>query len=776
LEEGVASCLEALRLKPDLGSAYFQIALMYQQVGELNLAQIHYQKALGVQTHWPEAWNNLGMLHKASGHLEQACDCFEKALKQNNTFVPAYVNLAEICIAQKNFEKAFALCEHALQLSPDSPEAANAMGVALFLMERLEESVWVLQGLIQKAPYFVDAYNNLALTYRKLGQFELAVQASLGALKLRPEFSMALLNLADSLREMGRCTEALEFCQHALNLQADADAFHCLGLIQSEVGQLNEAELSLKKALELRPNFTHAWTNLAATYHKNKHFELAIDAYDAALNIDPTMLEARVNAMITLKMLGRNKAAIRYGEIALAQKPDYSETWSNLAGVYMDNCELDLAVDSLIKAVETQQYGSRQGIKKAYSGLFFCLNYHPDLSAEAIYGAYQDYETRFGVPLRLQWIVPVNARVPDKRLKVGYVSAGFSNSSCKYFLEPLMAHHDHRQIEVYAYSEQLRSDEYTERYQGYADHWISTMGLSDDELTEQIRRDGIDILVDISGHTEGHRLLVFARKPAPVSIHWLDFGYTTGLKAIDYYLCDQHTVPEGSEDLFSEKPWRLDSPPFSYRPSEGMGEVGALPALSKGYITFGTLTRSIRINYRVVRAWAALLKAVPGSRLVIDSGNFKGEEATTMMKQKFAEQGISEDRLDIGFHSPPWDLLRTIDIGLDCFPHNSGTTLFEMLYMGVPFITIAGRPSVGTLGAGILEGVGHLEWIARNEEEYVEKGVQLANDVAQLARLRMALRGQMQASPVMDEVGFARSLEHAYRQMWCLYCSKQVEG
>jgi predicted O-linked N-acetylglucosamine transferase (SPINDLY family) len=211
--------------------------------------------------------------------------------------------------------------------------------------------------------------------------------------------------------------------------------------------------------------------------------------------------------------------------------------------------------------------------------------------------------------------------------------------------------------------------------------------MSSEALAERIRADGIDILVDISGHTAGNCLQVFARKPAPVSLHWLDFGYTTGLTAIDYYLTDQFTIPEGSEHLFSEKPWRMPGTAYAYRPAEGMGEVSALPAKARGYITFGTLTRAVRINHHVIRTWSAILKQTPNARLVINSGNYQNPVLRQQLLDRFAEQGIAADRLDIGSNSPPWDVLRGIDIGLDCFPHNSGTTLFETLYMGIPFIT-----------------------------------------------------------------------------------------
>jgi len=306
-------------------------------------------------------------------------------------------------------------------------------------------------------------------------------------------------------------------------------------------------------------------------------------------------------------------------------------------------------------------------------------------------------------------------------------------------------------------------------YKGYVDHWIPTFGMSDADLAERIRADQIDILVDTAGHTANHRLGVFARKPAPVSLSWLGFGYTTGVSAIDYFLTDEMVAPPGSEHLFAETPWPLDPVGSVYRPAQGMGEVNPLPALSRGYVTFGTLTRSVRINHRTIRVWAQILQQVPHARLVIDSGSYKETLMQDSLAELFAAQGISRDRLEIGCHSP-WDALRGIDIGLDCFPHNSGTTLLETLYMGIPFITLADRPGMGRLGSCVLRALGRSEWIAQTEAEYVRKAVALANDLPALASNRTVQRGQMEASPLMDEPRFARKLEAAYRTMFARWC------
>ena len=201
-----------------------------------------------------------------------------------------------------------------------------------------------------------------------------------------------------------------------------------------------------------------------------------------------------------------------------------------------------------------------------------------------------------------------------------------------------------------------------------------------------------------------------------------------------------------------------------------MGEVGPLPALGNGHITFGTLTRSIRINHRTIRVWADLLRVVPDSRLVVDSRSYSFPDVREQLESRFAEHGIPRERLEIGYHTPPWDVLRGIDIGLDCFPHNSGTTLFESAYMGVPFITLAGRPSVGRLGSCILQSLQHTEWIAASEPEYVAKAAALAGDLDNLAKIRAGLRGEMERGPLRDEPAFARKVEAAYREMFRIWC------
>ncbi len=514
------------------------------------------------------------------------------------------------------------------------------------------------------------------------------------------------------------------------------------------------------------------WKALGAMLHPQGKKDEALEAKTAAARLLPNDAEAACNLGQSLQDAGHYAAAEEVLTRALCLRPDYAEAHNNLAITFQKMGRIEESEASFVAALALTP-----NHHWVYDNYLFTLNYHASKPAEEIFAAYQEYEKRFGLPHRGEWEAHPNERSVSRRLKVGYVSPDFRNHACIYFLEPLLANHNKADIEIYAYADLSKEDNATARYKTYAEHWIATRGMSDAALAQRIRADGIDILVDLAGHTAGNRLGVFARKPAPVSLSWMGYGYTTGLRAIDYYLTDEASAPLGCEPLFSEEPWRLQNTPFAvYRPGPNMAQpVNPLPASSNGYITLGTLTRGVRINEHTIRVWANILKRLGSGQgsahLVIDSASFKDPAVQEATLVKFIAQGIERERLHIGFNSPASAVLQGIDIGLDCFPHNSGTTLYESLYMGVPYITLAGRPSVGRIGSAILQGLGRPEWIAHTEQDYEDKVVALASDEGALAELRASLRGQMQASALMDEAGFAAEVERAYRAMFARWVS-----
>jgi protein O-GlcNAc transferase len=593
------------------------------------------------------------------------------------------------------------------------------------------------------------------------------------ALKLLPNNLGVLTNIGAVLILEDKALEAEKILLQTLTPHSDVMISHNnLGCVYRHMGRIDEAIDQFKLSLKYNPHYAEAHNNLGLAYASKTEYELAIQEYERAIQCQPHLLMAYCNWAKALHNTGRLKEAMNCCETALEIKNDSPEVWTCLADVLRSANHVDQSIECYIKALQYWPEENSQASRMTFTGLLFSLNYHPDLDEQTIFNAYKDYEARFCLSLKSVNPIFNNERNIHKKLKIGYVTQSFYNQACVFFLLPLIEQHDHSQVEIYAYTDLPKEDEMTIAYRNAVDHWNVTKGMSNEDVVKKIQDDGIDILIDVSGHTSENRLLVFAQKPAPVSLHWLEFGYTTGLTAIDYYLCDRATIPLGSEHLFSEKPWYLDGASYAYRPSKNMGEVGELPAYKNGYITLGTLSRAIRLNHKVIRVWAQLLIQIPNARLLIDSSDFKDPLAQNEIKLRFSEYGIESDRLEIGFNSPAWDTLRKVDIGLDCFPHNSGTTLFETLYMGIPFVTLAGRPSVGRLGASILEGLGRKEWIAYTEEEYIEKIVNLSKDVSALNTLRKNLRQEMEASSLMNEPAFARSVEKAYRQMWQIYCEE----
>lgn len=703
--------------------------------------------------------------------------------------------------------------------APSSAPAASAEVLQLLMQQatelhregRLDAAQTLYRLVLQRQPGHADANHNLgtiALGRRELRAALAFFEAARAAQPGRWQYWISLL---DALTQDGACWTAARVLDDAWRMGMPADAVDELlerlldaaqaapgeqqtpapgnppgavaqdraddpdhvnlqALARAEQGRLVEAEFGFRRAIALAPRHVAAHSNLGMALHRRGQLDRAAQVLRHCIELDDGFHLAHFNLGVVQDELGLAREAEASVRRALQIRPDFVAAHNSLGYLLKDQGRLGEAQASIRRALELDPQDAA-----AHSNLLFVLNYDPDKTARQIFQAYAEFDARLGLPLRAHWRAHANSRATGRRLKVGYVVPALNGHSTRYFLEPLLAHHDHARFEVVAYTELHGAQSgAAASYRTYFDGWVSTAGMSDDALAQRIRADRIDVLVDIAGHTRGNRLGVFARKPAPVSLHWLDFGASTGLSAIDYYLTDGATVPVGSEDLFSETPWRLPVPAFAYRPDPAMGAVGPLPAQQRGHVTFGTLTRAIRINHRTIRVWAAILHRVSGARLVIDSGNFSSEAAREALAERFAAHGIARDRLAIGCHSPPWDVLRTLDIGLDCFPHNSGTTLLEMLAMGVPFVTLAGRPSVGRLGSAILQGVGRAQWIAQSEQEYVDTAVALALDLPALTQVRQGLRAQLQASAVMDEAGFAGHVEAAYAAMFARWSASQA--
>ena len=759
-----------------------------EESGAITEALRYFRDAAGADPNYARAQMCLGNALEALGESAAAIEAHKQAIALDPTYAAAHYNLALGYLKTGAIAQAEAAFRSSLALRAEFPEAWVGLADALELLGRESQALAALDMAIGQRRGYVGALFNSSILLRKLGRVEQAEAQlreidpmsffsagrheeaeaiSRQLIQVWPDYGLGWKVLGAVLAVQRRFEEAAHAIGRTLAiLPSDAESHHNFAIVLQALARLPAAEASYRRALELKPDYHEAYNNLGNLLQGLGRFTEAESSCRRALELRPDFFEAHSDLGNVLAAIGRPSEALASYRRAIALKPEFHVAHNNLGAALVALARLPEAEESCRRALEL-----KPDYREGHDNLLFLLNYHPDKSPLEVHAAYQEFNAAMGQPLRSEWRPHSNDREPSRRLRVGYVSPDFRKHAASHFVEPLLDHHDRSAVEVVAYSEVAIEDEVTSRMKSRVDRWISTRGMDDAQMADRIRADGIDILVDLAGHTRHNRLLVFARKPAPVSVTTIGFGHTTGLTAIDWFLTDRIVVPEGAEGMLSERPWHISLCQV-YRPAEEMGPVSALPALRSGHVTFGTLTRAARINHRVIRVWSAILRRVRGSRLRVDSLNFRDPDLCERLARQFAAHGIAREQLEFGFHSPPWNVLREIDIGLDCFPQNSGTTLFENLYMGIPFITLKDRPSLGRLGASIAANVGHSEWIAATEDEYVEKAVGLAADLQKLSFIRASLRGEMRVSPLMDEIRYVREVEAAYREMWRCWCAQ----
>jgi protein O-GlcNAc transferase len=450
-------------------------------------------------------------------------------------------------------------------------------------------------------------------------------------------------------------------------------------------------------------------------------------------------------------------------------RTNYADAYNNLGVTLTAQGQWDEATYFYQQALNC-----RPDFATAHSNLLSCWNYDPTAESAALLAEHQRWADRHArVPPET---VHRNDRNPDRVLRVGYVSPDFFRHAVADFLKPVFSHHDPGQVEVYCYAQVPAPDATTAYFQARTRGWRSTLGRSDAEVAEQVRKDEIDILVDLAGHTANSRLLAFAYKPAPVQITYLGYPNTTGLATVDYRLTDAIADPRGEPVRHSEELVRLPLA-FCYEPPEHAASASPSPALASGRITFGSLNNLAKLNEQVIDLWCAILRAVPTAQLLIFRDSLRGSGEAHFHRQ-FVARGISPDRFNLS-HAvlEGQDHLRvyeSVDIALDPFPWSGHTTTCEALWMGVPVVTLYGKRYASRMAAGALSALGMTEFIADTAEKYLEIAAGWANDVEGLARLRGGLRDRMRASPLCDGRGFTRSLEQTYRELWRRWCAGRL--
>lgn len=632
------------------------------------------------------------------------------------------------------WEQAEAVYREILLRQPDNADALHLLGLVAFRTSRHAEALDLLKRASDLKPNVAGFHSDLAMALAAMGRLEQSMRACQKAAQLQPNSPKILSNLGNALQLAGHVDEAMETYQHSL--------------------ALDPSDLTTRN-------------NLGEAFKRKAMWDHAITLFREILHERPEMFEAQLNLGGALQARGDLDDAIASFERAGQLRPGAPEVQINLSAAYKDAGLLDRAIQSADRAIELDNTAHTA------SARLFLLHYHPNYDARRIRDEHRQWYERYVKPSARPNHVHFNQLSPDRRLRIGYVSPDFRDHPVTYNMLPLLAAHDHQQFEVFCYSNTFDQDELTERVKVHTDNWRDITGLDDQQTTDLIAADQIDILVDLALHTGNNRLLVFARKPAPIQVTFAGYPGTTGLPTIGYRLTDPHIDPTPDCDqYYVERSYRLPDTFWCFDPSANEPQVNALPALANGYITFGCLSNFCKINDEVLKLWAEVLKRVAGSRLLMlcKRGQHRQRHIDFL-----ASMGIDRDRIQFVDQQARAEYLRIyhqIDIGLDTFPYNGHTTSLDSFWMGVPVITLVGQTVVGRAGLSQSRNLKLEELIAHSPQEFVQTAVTLSEKLDHLSTLRATLRERLTASCLMDGKRFAAGIETAYRWMWTQYLSR----
>ena len=573
-----------------------------------------------------------------------------------------------------------------------------------------------------------------------------------------------------NLYQSGQMAKTESFCRELLQSHPQSlIVINVLGAALKDQGKLKDAIQAFSKVIQLKPDYIEAYYNRGVVLQELGQLSKAVDSYNKAIQLKPDYVQAYNNSGLALQELGQLDKALNSYEQAIQLKPDFAEAYNNRGNALKEIGQVDEAIDSYDKAIQF-----KPDYAVAYSNRNFALNYSSELTQTDIFQKHLEFEKQFGRKILENKLNPLFNKRRNTRLKVGYISADFNNHSVGYFFEPLLKSHDKGSIEIYCYYNNARADDTTKRLMEESEHWRSIVGMNDKDVVNLIRKDSIDILVDLVGHTANNRLTVFTYKPAPIQVTWLGYPNTTGLSAIDYRFTDDVVDPIGrTDDLHSEKLIRLQNGFLCYQGDKLLPPNSALPCLKREHITFGSFNNLSKVTHQVVKIWSKILQSVPNSHLLLKSKQLSDAKTKSRYIEMFRHEGIPENRLELYSWLPGkeehMELYNSIDIGLDPFPYNGTTTTCEALWMGVPVITMFGNLHAGRVGASIMTHANLENLIAMGTDEYVNMAVKYANNTDYLVKLRNELRSKILRSALCDNNAFAKNIEKAYQEMYGQY-------
>jgi protein O-GlcNAc transferase len=788
-------------------SILVQRAMQLVHAGNLPEAEQILRAVLARNPAEPDALLYMGVVAHLSGHNEIALELLQHADKVRPNHLDTAINLSSVYMGLGKSIEAEYILNEAISQNPEIPELRFNLCNLHIETERYEEALVLAEELVRVRPEWKDVHAQKGVALKNLKRYDEALLAYDQALAMDPDFTVALKNKGNLLIAFGKSTEALECYERLLEIGKDIDAevYNQLGNVYGNLKIWEKSIQSYSRALQLNPNDAGYYDNLACVLFLSKQTENVERLMKRAIELSPETSVLHFNLARYYQSIGQNALAMQYYERAIELDPvspayvnmsyllcmrgdllgaeklllkaieegcPESGLHINLGNVYKDLCSHEQALDCYQKALEVNPKSHM-----AQSNQLFVMHYIPSIKPEQIYQESVKWEQQQAVGIVAK-TVHANIPDPERVLKIGYVSADLRDHPVMCYIEPILEAHDKSKVEVYCYANQEINDPTTDRLKYHSHHWRDVFQMTDDEMAEQVERDGIDILVDLSGHTSGNRLLVFARKPAPIQATWIGYFNTTGVKAIDYIISDKYMVPPEDEHLYTEKPLRM-AKSACYQVHKYNIPVAPPPVLKNGYLTFGCFSTLGKFSSEVLEVWAEILKAIPDSRLYLKNAAFGLETTRVEYREKFQKMGVDPERIDFQGAGPLEMYLveyNNVDLMLDTFPYNAGTTALDALWMGLSMITLKGDRLVARIGEGLLGALELEEFIAKDKQDYVAKAVAYSKNPQRLAEVRGQLRAKLEAHPMTNPPVFTRGLEDAYRSVWRKWCEQQNGG
>jgi protein O-GlcNAc transferase len=706
----------------------------------------------------------LALQHQQANQLAEAESIFRQVLEAypeqadaHHLLGAVYLQARQVNLAEKHVRRAISLrAEQSFFLT---------LGLILNEAKRYEDALLVYQDAIARFPDFAEVYVYKGVVLSILGRFEESAAAFQHTLRLKPDHLQGQANLGIVLCHLKRYEEAVWILRAAVaRAPRSADYHASLGAALHGTGQLDAALLECREALNLNPSHVQALILSSYIMLTMGRVKEAVEPARQAALLMPDLVDIQVHCGECLRQAEFSDEAAAHYERVLARKLITGDVHNNLGNVYKDQGRLEEAIEQFRRAMEVDLN------PLFFSNMIYTMHYHPGYSPEAIFKEGQRYDRIFVQPFKEAIRPCQNDRTPDRKLRIGYVSTEFRQHALGLNMMPLLENHDRSQYEIFCYANVARTDFYTFRLRQLADTWRDTHGLSDNDIAELIRRDHIDILLDLHQHMGGNRMLIYARRPAPVLIGFAGYPNSSGVSTIDYRFADPNLEPADEAPFpTSETVMRLPHTWWAYHAVTEV-PVNEQPALSSDHFTFGNLNNFCKLNPETYDLWAQVMRAVDHSRLILLAPEGAHRDRAI---EYLGKQGIEADRIKFVNRTSSVEYYKyyhEIDMCLDSFPYNGHTTSMDSFFMGVPVTSYRGPTpwSRGTWSQAT--NLGLRELVAATPEEFVKLSIALARDVPRLAELRRTLRDRMRASPLMDGKGFARGIEALYRQAWKTHC------